>query len=142
MPYDFKDITSSNAYAEAESRGCCVKTPAADELFIDIDDTDGSVWFHLNIGKVHEQISVVNTDWLPSPSGDPIHQHVVVKLGRDITPMERILLQAVLGSDRKREALSWVRLVNNDPNPTMFYEKKPLLLTGENANADATANNQ
>ena len=129
MPYDFKDITSANAYAEAESIGCTVRKPAVDELFIDINDAYGSTWFHLNIGKVAEQIGVVTTEWLPSPSGQSDHSHVVVKLGREVTQMERILLQSVLGSDRKREALSWVRLVNNDPDPTLFYEKKPLQLT-------------
>jgi len=56
---------------------------------------------------------------------------VVVTLERNVEPMERILIQAFLGSDLKREALSWVRIVNNDPNPTLFFEKKPLQLAGE-----------
>jgi len=128
MPYDFKDITSANAYAEAEAKGSVVKMPLPDELFIDIDDAEGSCWFSLNIGKVNEQYGIINIKWGGSPSGLPNHNHVVVKLRREVTPMERILLQAVLGSDLKREALSWVRLVNNDPNPTLFYEKKPLQL--------------
>jgi hypothetical protein len=127
--YDFEDIKSDKAYAEAEANGCYVKIPAKDELFIDIDDEKSQNQFHLNIGKVDEQIGIVDPQWTASPSGEPGRFHVVVKLLRDVEPMERILLQALCGSDLKREALSWVRLVNNDPNPTLFYEKKPLQLS-------------
>lgn len=137
MPYDFKDITSANAYAEAEANGCTVKLPAPNQLFVDIDSEDGAMWFCLNIGKVSEQVGVVDTERHPSRSGTPLHEHVTVTLAREVTEMERILLQAVLGSDRKREALSWVRLVNNDPNPTLFFEKKPLQLP---AHVESAAN--
>jgi hypothetical protein len=128
MPYDFKDIASANAYAEAEAAGCVVKIPSPNELFIDIDDKDSAMWFCLNVGKINEQVGVKDTHRAPSPSGKPEHEHIVLTLVRDVTDMERIAMQSFLGSDRKREALSWVRLVNNDPNPTLFYEKKPLEL--------------
>lgn len=128
MSYDFKDIQSSHAYAEAESKCSTVRLPKPTELFIDLDSEEDKTWFYLNIGKVREQMGNVDIEWISSPSGDPGHAHVIVTLSREVSEMERILLQAILGSDRKREALSWVRLVNNDPSPTLFYEKKPLLL--------------
>lgn len=86
----------------------------------------------MNIGKVDEQAGLDGSpEWSVSPSGKQDHSHVIVRLRREVTPMERILIQAFLGSDLKREALSWVRLVNDDPNPTIFYTKKPLQLIGE-----------
>ena len=142
MPYEFKDITSANAYSEAEANNCVVKVPSPTELFIDIDDALGAQWFHLNIGKVVEHVGLDGSpEWSTSPSGQQGHSHIVVKLRREVTPMERILIQAFLGSDLKREALSWVRLVNDDPNPTLFYEKKPLQLVGEVSTGDENASN-
>jgi hypothetical protein len=133
MPYDFEDIKSANAYAEAEANGCIVKLPSDDELFIDIDDQASKNQFSMNIGKVEEQMGEIVINEAPSPSGNPERQHITVKLSRKVEPMERILLQALLGSDLKREALSWIRLVNNDPNPTLFYEKKPLQIEAPKA---------
>ena len=124
MPYDFKDIASANAYVEAEVNGCTVRVPNANELFVDIDDEQSKTQFYMNIGKVKEHMGVIDIQWIASRSGKPERNHIVVTLQRDVTAMERIAMQSFLGSDLKREALSWVRLVNNDPNPTLFYEKK------------------
>jgi hypothetical protein len=128
MPYDFNDIKSSIAFIEAEGLNCTVLVPKPNQLFIDCDDLEGNNWFNMNIGKVDEQVGPLEIEWLPSPSGTLHHHHIVVTCSRDLTDIERIAMQAFLGSDRKREALSWVRLVNGDPQPTLFYQKKPELL--------------
>lgn len=132
MPYDFQDIKSSLAQMEAESLGCTVLVPQANQLFIDLDDIDGNNWFNLNVGKIEEQLGPLTIEWLPSPSGAECHHHVVVTVSRNLSDIERIAMQAFLGSDRKREALSWVRLINDDPQPTLFYQKKPLQLETTN----------
>ena len=133
MPYEFKDVTSANAHADALAVGCTVVFPKANQLFVDIDDVNGTNWFHMNISKIVEHCvgGETQVEWKPSPSGKLDHSHVVVTLPRDVTAMERIAMQAFLGSDLKREALSWVRLVNDDPNPTLFFEKLPLQLAAE-----------
>lgn len=122
--YNFDTIKSDNAFAEALSKGCTVRVAERNELLIDIDDEDGWHWFAVNIGKVEEHIGCTWAE-IPSPSGDPKHKHIVVTLDREIDNYERIILQSVLGSDRQREALSWIRLINDDPNPTLFYQPEP-----------------
>jgi hypothetical protein len=43
---------------------------------------------------------------------------------RDLTPIERVTLQTILGSDPKREFLSFNRIENGDEHPTLFFERK------------------
>ena len=57
----------------------------------------------------------------PSKSGGR-KQHITVRLGRAVSNLERIALQAVLGSDRSREALSLLSHFAGHPHPTMFFE--------------------
>lgn len=132
MAYPFDSIKSDVAFAEALQSGKVVKLPAANELFIDVDGDppDGHPdWFAFNWSKIEEHIpGGASFTQEPSPSGEAGHYHIVVTLSRDVEPMERILLQAILGSDLQREALSWVRIVNGDPHPTLFFEKAPLAL--------------
>ena len=58
----------------------------------------------------------------PSPSGRPGRHHVVVTMPRPVSPMERIALQAILGSDPIREMLSWFRIERGIEEPTIFFE--------------------
>lgn len=125
--YDFAAVRSSIALAQAASKNCKVVEPKTNELFVDIDDVNGKGWFNQNIRKVESEIGCTYVE-MPSPSGEEHHQHIVVTLNRDVTPLERILLQTCLGSDRKREMLSWIRFINDDPIPTLFFEKLPEML--------------
>jgi hypothetical protein len=63
-----------------------------------------------------------------SPSGEPGHAHVVVTLERPVRDMrERIMLQALLGSDPMRELLSWRRLEDgaDEDAISLFFERIP-----------------
>jgi len=52
-------------------------------------------------------------------------EHVYFEVeGEDLTPIERVLLQACLGSDPVREVLSFLRIKRNHPTPTTFFELK------------------
>lgn len=59
------------------------------------------------------------------------NHHVTVKLLTPMPVQNRILLQALLGSDIKREALSFAGLINGQPNPVVFFERTPDLTDGE-----------
>jgi hypothetical protein len=107
------------AQATAKERGLVVVSPGENELFVDIDDAESLAVFDRLIPKIVEMIP--GTTWVtrPSPSGEPNH-HVVVTLGRNLDDVfERVLLQAILGSDRMREVLSWQRATRGDPLPTL-----------------------
>lgn len=121
-------LNSSHAFTQAETTGEVVVLPKANELFIDIDDEAASTRFYDNVAKVHEYVGVLDQRHRPSRSGDPNRWHITVDLARSVNDMERILLQAVLGSDLRRELLSYCRITIGDPHPTLFLEKGPTLI--------------
>lgn len=113
--------------AEAAKRGCIAVLPKPNELFIDIDDEAGLLAFIVSL-------EILNRDndppWTytkaPSPSGKPFHFHITVTLDRDVRDeYERFGLQAILGSDRKREALNWRRQDTDTADPSCFFELAP-----------------
>lgn len=120
-------MTLDAASAKAASKGLVVKLPAANELFVDIDNDADFAVFTKHLATLGEHVSVLGFDETPSNSGGT-HRHVVVRLGRDIAnDVERIFLQAVLGSDRLRELLSWACIqAKASPHPSVFFEKPPV----------------
>jgi len=57
-----------------------------------------------------------------SRSGAP-KRHVTVTLDQPIDNYQRVALQAIMGSDRVREFLSYVQHRNGDQHPILFIEK-------------------
>ena len=108
---------------DAEKKGCVILVPSAREAFVDIDDGPSLEIFEANIARLKE-IELLSHKRHRSPSGTEGRYHVVVTFERDITPIERILFQALLGSDRVREFLSYQRHVRGDATPTLFFETK------------------
>jgi hypothetical protein len=98
--------------------------PQSDELFLDIDNYSSSLVYEENkdiVEQSHGILSIIVTD---SRSGRG-KKHYVVKLKRPVTTIERIALQAILGSDRRREANSLRRhIIDGETSPTLFFEKK------------------
>lgn len=112
------------AHEAARSKGCVVIEPNPNELFIDIDNEDALRTLRRTM-KIVRQIEP-NVKWTsrPSPSGKAGRYHVVVDMKREVSAIERIALQAILGSDLVREALSWKRLKLGAASPTLFFEKE------------------
>lgn len=128
--YDFDSINSSHAFKEAENRNMKVVLPAEDELLLDIDNEEDLRKFENNYDKFSLHIAeILSIDKQPSRSRETGHYHVYVKLATRVSAQERVLYQALLGSDRTRELLSLVRVFNDDPHPTLFIEPtEPLML--------------
>jgi len=100
--------------------------PATDELFIDIDSEDD---FELLDNRLQTlRLNGVGVDTIrTTPSRRSGHYHVVLRLDRNIDPTMRVALQACLGSDRKREILSALRILfDMDRPPTVFFEEADL----------------
>ena len=103
--------------------GYTVTFPKSNQLFIDIDsDLDYAkfkdIW-ELLISVTNGAVSFKEST---SKSGAP-HKHIVVELPFDVTELERIAFQAILGSHNTRELLNLVNLTNGDATPTLFFEK-------------------
>lgn len=119
-------LTLEAAEKAAAAKGLVLKFPADNELFVDIDtDTDFAV-FQKQLATLMLHVPVLGFDTTSSNSGGA-HRHVVVRLGRNVVDdVERVLLQAVLGSDRLRELLSFVRIRSGvRVSPTVFFERPP-----------------
>lgn len=122
--YSLKAQTLDDAQQKAAERGLEIKYPKSNELFIDIDNARDFARFKTLIEMLGRTEPVVGWVDTPSASGGQ-HRHVVVTLSRSVSEFERIAFQAMLGSDLKREILSYERLKTGScPHPTMFFEPK------------------
>lgn len=116
---------SRDPFEDAELHGLLCVVPEPDELFLDIDDPkdldhlDAMLAVFVENGVYAERLKDTR-----SKSGN---RHVYVRFGRTFEPMERIALQACLGSDRKRELLSILRVFNGNKFPTVFYEVRQVM---------------
>ena len=128
-PYDgFLHRTRADAEKIASLKGCTVREPAANELFLDVDSIEA--WANCKRLIASMQPTGLISDWKfsASPSGLLGHVHVVVGLSRPVRDMrERIMLQALLGSDPMRELLSWRRLEDgaDEDAISLFFERIP-----------------
>jgi len=113
---------SEDAILWAAENGLRVVFPQENQLLVDIDSPADRNIFDQNRDVVEEAYGIADESSAPSRSGGR-KEHIIVTLERAITPLERIALQAVLGSDRRREAHSLRRLLAGEERPTLFFEK-------------------
>lgn len=132
IEYDPKGHPNSQrAINQAMLEGLEVIYPAADELQIDIDN-EHSYRLYLNQKCIlNKFVGIAGTRETYSKSGNPWKLHITIKVNHNLTTLERIGLQAMMGSDRVRELLSYVQYREGDEHPTLFLEKTaPKQLTG------------
>jgi hypothetical protein len=98
MTYEIQQ-TREEAEKAAAVKGCVCKRAAANELFLDIDS--------------YEALDNFDRLFASFMAEEPAAEYVVTP---SLEPLEKILLQAVLGSDPMRELLNWRRLVNDVPH--------------------------
>jgi len=113
------------AIAAAASKGTpVIRVPEDNELFIDIDCEEDYEIFRDHLNTLDDVVGVLEVEERTSKSGLP-HRHIVVRLGRDVRDdVERCLLQAVLGSDRLHELLTWKAIQGGEMiSPTLFFEQ-------------------
>lgn len=124
---------------KATERGLVVVYPRDNELFVDIDDADGLKAFEEGLALLGTRV-VDHQRW-PSASGGA-HLHIRVKLASDLkNELERLALQAMLGSDRKRELLCWRKLEHGGAmkTPVVCFFEKPAPSTIGRLAAEAAA---
>src|SRR5215471_17694731 len=124
MRMDYERFGLEAAQRLAAERGLEVVPAEAEELQVDIDSAEDLARFEHNLRVLKKYRSVHSVDRRPSPGGAEDHWHISVFLTEEVEPLERIALQACLGSDRMRELLSVVGVTKYAlPVPTLFFEK-------------------
>src|SRR5229473_6761176 len=97
--------------AEALQQGYTIVYDDDYTLLLDLDEPQAITTFEFNLSILQQHLEVVIHDRWESKSSTKFYprEHVVLKVGRPMTPTERHLLQAALGSDPKRELLYWIQ---------------------------------
>ena len=110
--------------ASAEHQGLDVFWSDDSHLLIDLDSPD-------TIAFDNQFDMLLDTHPYPELFGDPqvFHSksgniHIVIKLNGTLSLTERLALQAFLGSDIKRELLSYVGMLHGQANPSVLFRPK------------------
>lgn len=124
---DEADYYCADVFEKARQRGMTCLIPEPNQLFIDIDSEEDFKVFELGMEIFLDRLNYVAKEVPvfinPSSSGLP-HRHIVVDLPFEIDDAKRLLLQTVLGSDRKRELVGFLELYNGIEHPVTFFEPK------------------
>lgn len=131
---------SQRAVNQAQMEGLEVVYPKDNQLQIDIDNEHSYRLMQNQLFIVNKFIGFSNYEEKPSKSGKPSKFHITLTFedSMKFTTIERLALQAMLGSDRVRELLSYVQFQNGDPHPTLFLEKSaPKQLTAGELNGNS-----
>ena len=109
--------------AKAEELGVDIMWGDDDHLLLDIDN-------HADLDLLDEHIDIMIDHGLVVDQGEELESrngnaHVVLELTTPQPLLVRILLQAVLGSDRKRELLSFLGTIYGQENPVVLWRPRP-----------------
>jgi hypothetical protein len=142
IDYDPNGMPNSDRARErAVVEGLDVVYPEPNQLFIDIDNEHSYRLFENQLTIVNKFIGYFEIKEAPSKSSTPdnFKMHVTLTFGKLVTftPLERLALQAMLGSDRVRELLGYIEMKNDDPTPTLFLENNKLKQLKGNIHPDA-----
>jgi hypothetical protein len=91
-----------------------------DELQIDLDTPEQEEQYRRMLPHVEDVYDVTDVIESESKSGN---KHVRIYTAYPLSVEERIALQAILGSDPKKELCSLRRWLSGDPIPILLFEK-------------------
>ena len=107
----------------AAKLGCDVVVASDRQLFIDIDTDYQFELFNKQLSLLKKHFYFGKVDIKPSKQGLP-HRHITVNLYAPYSLIERIALQACMGSDPTRELISVRRAMDQEENVVIFFEKR------------------
>jgi hypothetical protein len=125
---------SKNALIEAEIHDLIIVEPGPKELQIDIDSPEVPPQFLEQLGILQQFYGYASYRKTTSKSGNV---HITVTLEKTVTATERIMLQALLGSDIKRELLTLKNYKEGRQQHQFFFEKKPAMLEAPKESLDS-----
>jgi hypothetical protein len=116
----------SRAIKYAEDHNLRVEVADDYVLQVDIDNTQAWNFFVAQYDIVRKFAPWVSdfqiTTSRSGTDNNEIHRHVYISLREETPELDRILLQAVLGSDRRREFFNYLRHRAGEPRPVLLFE--------------------
>lgn len=109
--------------ADLEAAGVEIEVPDANQLQLDLDNTESIVAFVDGVALLQEHLPGFVHHLKIRRSQTAGHYHVVITLDQAVTAMTQVALQAGLGSDRRRELANYVRISQGVPNPILLAPK-------------------
>jgi hypothetical protein len=116
------DLNSAEATVWANANGLEVVLPESNEVFLDMDDDESYKVFNRNREIIERFLKITHVKETTSRNGN---KHIYVGFERDLSMLERLVIQAVLGSDRRCVGHQMRKMLEGDPNPVLFFEKAP-----------------
>mgnify|MGYP001616205424 FL=1 len=108
--------------AAAVKDNCDIVLPDDDDLFVALDSAQDVYVMEALLPLFKDQgYPITRVKTTRSKSGN---KHAYLKAPGRLTELERLCLQAILGSDRKREALGFLRVIRGEAPVTVFFERK------------------
>lgn len=125
MANEYVERTLESLIEDAKKRGLVVVAPLPNEAFIDIDNVYELDGFHERLEFFKVLFPDVKATWTQSKRSN-LHINVSFPEGVVLSPMERLMIQAVLNSDYKREMLGLKRLrEGKDPDLSSILFELP-----------------
>lgn len=112
---------SEEVHALAEKTNCDILPATPFTLQLDIDSAPDLAFFKKQFSRLRNFLPFESYSVLRSRSKK---WHVIVKLHSEMPVRERIMLQSIMGSDRVREALSLIRVLEGDECPILLLRPK------------------
>lgn len=121
--YDLCSVEES--IKKAEHFDCDVIRSDEYHLLLDLDSKEQQKHFDkmLKSGALQKFFPCKVVDFWQSKSGKG-HKHVVLKLEKPLHPLQRLVLQAALGSDPNREILTLQRVLRGEEEPSLLYKPR------------------
>lgn len=119
------DLSPNNekSIKEAEAAGFFVVRTAPNLLLLDIDTKEAYQHYLKMFPIVNKQIKIVKIGQWSSKSGKG-RRHIVLQTAKALPVVQRMLLQAILGSDLKRELWDLQRVWDQEDNPVVLFKPK------------------
>lgn len=108
----------------AKRQKLVIVQPAPNQLQIDLDGVRQMRQYGMLYSILRK--AGITKGWRErvAPSKKANHVHVTITLPKAIGDLERVTLQAVLGSDVRREAFNYIRVTKRNKYPIVFFERK------------------
>jgi hypothetical protein len=126
-PDDYKDV---DIPALCEKLNCDLIVGDESTLLLDLDNDHALNEFQRVRPVVEQVYPFKSVERYPSRNGNG--EHVIIKLVSPVMDtIERLLLQAALGSDGKREVLSRYRVARGHLTPSVLFKPRTKVATSE-----------
>lgn len=112
--------TLQSGVARATAEGFEIVWPRPGQVLLDLDDDESLIHYEKILPMARDIFGAVERDRWPSKSGQA--WHVIVEVDHDLTAIERVALQAAMGSDRKRELMATARSMRGDEMVSVLFK--------------------